>query len=712
MKEYVLHIDGMTCHSCEKRIEAALTGIGGVEAAKASQSDARAVVRHDGSVDEASLRAAVERAGYVVRERPSHSTPIALGIGLVFAALYMVANAMGVFNSFPMADSSIGYGMLLVIGLLTSVHCVAMCGGIAISQSLRTIDARPAKATSGASVVTAAMAPSLGRLVPGFLYNGGRVISYTIVGAIIGGLGSAFSFSETTKGAITALAGFFMLWLGLKMIGIMPSLPPGPGFLPPTLKRRIAAFTSKFVGRGPFIVGLLGGLMPCGPLQTMQLYALGTGSIAAGAFSMFLFSLGTVPLMLVFGAAATILPRKFMPVMIKASAVLVLLLGALTLGRAAALAGIALPDPFGAGGLRGLQASVVAPGLAPGLAQNAAYDRAGAKGGLVAAGISEAAAGSVRGSASPDGGGATAVTGGSDDIPRARIEGGFQTVVTVFGSNNYMPFYVQAGLPVHWIIRIKKEDITGCNRTVIVPAYRIRKDLQPGDNLIVFTPTKAGIVPYSCWMGMIRSAFGVVEDLGKIKSSLQIAPGGQGGQGAGGPRSQTPAGPASLAAALAMPGSAGVSPEAALGEASGSGDAESGGGAGVSSAGLDLSTIGIPKIRNGIQEITIRVDEDRYSPEVIVLQKGMKAVIHFQPLRLDGCNSVVFFPELNGGLDLARGQLSTPEIPVSADFTFNCSMNMLHGYAKVVDSLSKVKLDEVRKELADYSVSTDSCCDN
>ena len=83
--------------------------------------------------------------------------------------------------------------------------------------------------------------------------------------------------------------------------------------------------------------------MPCGPLQTMQLYALGTGSALAGALSMFVFAAGTVPLLLAFGLAATMLPRRFLPAMLRASAVLVMVLGIATFARAAALAGIALP---------------------------------------------------------------------------------------------------------------------------------------------------------------------------------------------------------------------------------------------------------------------------------------------------------------------------------------------------------------------------------
>jgi len=648
MKETTLHIDGMTCHACEKRIEAALGKIPGVEYVKASRAGAKAVIRHDGKVGVGAFRAAVEKAGYVFRESPGKATPIALGIGIVLAALYIVANSMGAFNDFPVADKSIGYGMLVVIGLLTSVHCVAMCGGIAISQSVKAID----------SEENLPKTTVLHSLLPGFLYNGARVISYTLVGALVGGLGSVFNFSSTSRGAITALAGFFMLWLGLKMMGIMPTFAPASGILPKPLKQLFAAFSSRLSGRGPFLVGLLGGLMPCGPLQTMQLYALGTGSVAAGALSMFLFSIGTVPLMLVFGAAATVLPRKFMPVMIKASAVLVLLLGTLTLGRAFALAGIAIPVPFGVRAAPGLQAN-----LDPSPSSIVADAR-------------------------------------SDVIPRATIADGVQIVVTSFDANDYKPFYVQTGIPVRWVIRIKKEDINGCNRTVIVPAYGIRKDLEPGDNVVEFTPTKAGIVPYSCWMGMITSAFSVVADLGKIDEQ---GPGGS-GQTANGEISAlaaagAPSGQGSLAQALAIPGSGAAS----TGGCCGSGTSE----------GLDLDHIGLPKIHDGLEEITVKVGANGYTPSAIVLQKGLKAIIHFEADELDGCNDVVVFPDFNGSLDLSQGQLSTPELPVTGDFTFQCSMNMLHGYVKTVDDVAKVNLGDVRKELASWvPPAGGGCCGN
>ena len=100
---------------------------------------------------------------------------------------------------------------------------------------------------------------------------------------------------------------------------------------------------SAAAGRGPFVVGLLNGLMPCGPLQTMQVYALGTGSFMAGALSMFLFSLGTVPLLLGFGAVSAFLSARFNRGMLKASGVLVMALGLVMFMRGVNLFGVALP---------------------------------------------------------------------------------------------------------------------------------------------------------------------------------------------------------------------------------------------------------------------------------------------------------------------------------------------------------------------------------
>ena len=145
------------------------------------------------------------------------------------------------------------------------------------------------------------------------LYNLGRVISYTVIGAILGfagmliGGGSGVGISIFLQGILKIIAGIFMVLMGINMLGIFPGLrrfiPQIPRFLAGRVNQKKAG------NRQPFIVGMLNGLMPCGPLQSMQIVALASGNPLAGAFSMFMFSLGTVPLMLGLGSFVS-LARK------------------------------------------------------------------------------------------------------------------------------------------------------------------------------------------------------------------------------------------------------------------------------------------------------------------------------------------------------------------------------------------------------------------
>jgi len=157
--------------------------------------------------------------------------------------------------------------------------------------------------------------------------------------------------------------------------------------------------------------------------------------------------------------------------MLKSSAVLVMFLGILTLGRSAALAGVSMP-------------LVKKPGTVPREIP-----------------VIQVASGSVL------------AAGAASAEPKAVLEKGIQTVRTTFGANNYVSFVVQAGVPLRWIITIAEKDLNGCNNAIIVPSYGIKKSLAPGENIVEFTPKKEGVIPYSCWMGMIRSRITVVSKL-------------------------------------------------------------------------------------------------------------------------------------------------------------------------------------------------------
>ncbi|MDR1886247.1 MAG: sulfite exporter TauE/SafE family protein [Synergistaceae bacterium] len=453
LRTEVLRIGGMTCAGCENRIERGLKKLEGVSEVRASYGLGTASVVFDGSVTSlGKITSAIEGLDYEVLGVGSpggdDSDPRSLiGAVLIVFALYVFLNhsgggglLAGITGFFPQAERGMGYGMLFVVGLLTSMHCVAMCGGINLSQCL-----------GGCEIGSCGTKPLSSSLRPSLLYNGGRIVSYTIVGGIVGALGSVVSFSGGTKGIVQIAAGVFMVVIGVNMLGAFSFLRGLAPRMPRFITNRVEGWKS---GRGPLYVGLLNGLMPCGPLQAMQLYALSTGSPLEGALSMFVFSLGTAPLMFALGAFGAMMSKRFSGVVTRVGAALVIVMGVAMFNNGASLSG------FGDS-------------------------------------VASAAAGpevSLQGVAS----------GGEST-------GEVQTVTTQVSRYGYQPITVKAGVPVRWTIKAPQGSINGCNNAIVIPAFRIEKRLAVGDNVIEFTPLKAGVYRYSCWMGMIRSTITVTD---------------------------------------------------------------------------------------------------------------------------------------------------------------------------------------------------------
>ncbi len=590
IKKAVFKVEGMTCSNCENIIKRYLENIDGIADIKASYAASRVEFSYDEkAVTIDFVKTEIEKKGYKlidVKGGEAFSINQLLGLGIIALALFVIIKHTVGFNFIPEVNQSMSLGLLFVVGALTSLHCIAMCGGINLSQCMSYKHYDNSK---------------LSRLKPSLLYNSGRVVSYTIIGGIVGGIGSAVSFSGAAKGAVAIISGVFMIIMGLNMLNIFPWLRK----LNPRLPRIFGSKLSKERGKhGPFVVGLINGFMPCGPLQAMQLYALGTGSVLMGATSMFMFSIGTVPLMFGFGAISSFLSGRFTNKLMKASAVLVIALGVVMMGR-----------------------------------------------GLSLSGINTVSASTVSGN--------VAVLG--DNVQTVRIN---------LKSGGYEPIVVQKGIPVRFIINAEEGTLNGCNNAIIIPKYGIQAKLKLGENIVEFTPDETGKVPYSCWMGMIRSSITVVDDILNIKA---------GGAGAG-------ADDADDRQANQSPQF--NSPEATI--------ARFGGGV------VPTDDIFVAKAENGLQLVTIKVDDSGYSPAAVVLQKGIRVKFVFDVKQLNSCNSVVEFQEYRGALDLGEEQFETPELEVTRDFTFRCWLGTINGYVKVVDDINAINLDEIKNEISSY----------
>lgn len=333
-EKLILKISGMTCKSCEIKIETSIKNLTGIKSVNVSLADKNAVIYYDiNKIDKQSIIENIEKSGYKAyanhfkaKKTKVNSVIQLIVITVIVIILFLLLGKTGIFNNLPEINNSMSYGLLFVMGLLTSIHCMAMCGGINLSQSIniRNIE-DPAFVT-------------FKKFIPGVLYNSGRIISYTMIGGIAGAIGSIINLNGKTQGIIVIIAGFFMIIMGINLLGIFPIMEKVTPRMPKFLANPI--YKLKAGNKGPFIIGLLNGLMPCGPLQSMQLYALSTGSFISGAFSMFLFSAGTLPLMIGFSAISSLLSQKFSMKMVKVSSFLIIFLGISMLGRGFSLSGI------------------------------------------------------------------------------------------------------------------------------------------------------------------------------------------------------------------------------------------------------------------------------------------------------------------------------------------------------------------------------------
>jgi len=187
------------------------------------------------------------------------------------------------------------YFAAIVIGLLGSTHCLGMCGGI-----VGALDVNASKTER----------TGLARMSRHFTYNAGRIVSYSIAGAVAGFIGLLAADYSFGAAAIYGrlIAGLFMIALGLyladwwRILTIVEKAgmhiwkriqPLGQRFLP--AKTPLQAFG----------LGLVWGWLPCGLVYSVLALAAATTSPLNGALIMFSFGLGTLPMLIAMGATAT-----------------------------------------------------------------------------------------------------------------------------------------------------------------------------------------------------------------------------------------------------------------------------------------------------------------------------------------------------------------------------------------------------------------------
>ena len=175
---------------------------------------------------------------------------------------------------------------------------------------------------------------------PIVLFLAAKVTAYTVLGFLLGLLGSVFQLTPTMRVALQVGIGIFMVGNALRMLNVHPifryfALEP-PRFITRYIRRKSKGDVSNAT---PLFLGAMTVLIPCGVTQAMMAVAMASGSAVVGATTMFAFTLGTTPVFFALAYLATRLGQRMEKSFMRVTAIVVLVLGLISIDAALTLAG-------------------------------------------------------------------------------------------------------------------------------------------------------------------------------------------------------------------------------------------------------------------------------------------------------------------------------------------------------------------------------------
>ena len=331
---YAFHVSGMHCKACALLIEEKFKELSNVKSASVSFSAHQVTVAGEfaGSPEEIAeeLTKLVHSHGYTISvEKNAHiagwgdftyAVPIA---GVIILAFFLLQKA-GLASL--ITGSTVSYGTAFLIGLIASVSsCLAIVGGLVLSLSA-------SSAKEGGTWRTQA------------LFHVGRIGGFFVLGGAVGLLGNSLHLGLTANVALGGIVALVMLILGVNLLDVFHVTKRLQFTLPTRFSRHIVNGSRHDHYLAPALVGVGTFFLPCGFTQSMQLYALSTGSFMQGALTMTAFALGTLPVLafLSFGSL-NIAHKPWKGVFFKTAGLIVIALALFNLANALATAGIINP---------------------------------------------------------------------------------------------------------------------------------------------------------------------------------------------------------------------------------------------------------------------------------------------------------------------------------------------------------------------------------
>jgi uncharacterized protein len=345
------------------------------------------------------------------------------------------------------------YWIAFVTGLtMGGLGCMVVQGGLITGSLAQQIERDLA---ANAQAGSASKRPRL--VLPLLLFLAAKLIAYTLLGVLLGWLGSVLSLTPVTRGILQIAIAVFMLGNALRMFNVHPIFRYFT-FEPPHAVTRLIRRKSKNPGNDafftPIVLGALTIFIPCGVTQAMMAVAIATGSPLQGALTMFAFILGTTPVFFVLVYLAMKLSSLLEKYFVRIVALGLLVLGLITLNTGLNLVGS--PVTF------------ESATRAAGSAWNSVFN-------------GQAASGELPSHESLK----------SDIRLEARDNGYFPAIL-----------YAPAGEPVR--LHLITNNTTSCDRDFTIPSMNIEVLLDnTGESVVNLPPQEAGFsLHFACSMGM------------------------------------------------------------------------------------------------------------------------------------------------------------------------------------------------------------------
>jgi len=335
MAQYLFHVSGMHCKACPMLIEGELEDMAEVSKAKVSLKHQHVEIEGDfgqRSNNEiiALLTLALHKHGYgFLIEKPLHRIAWsefgwAIPLALLFLGGFVALQKLGIVNLLTVNEVS--YPAAFLIGLVASVSsCMAVVGGLTLS-------------------VSANFAKEGDRFRPQALFHIGRLVAFFLLGGLVGLIGGSFQISPSVTMWLSMAVGIIMLVLGLNLLDLFPWVKRLQPTLPGFISRHLLLAEKLNHTLTPALLGAVTFFLPCGFTQSMQLYALSSGSFITGSLTMLVFALGTLPVLALLSFASLSLhSRKASGIFFKTAGLVVIAFALFNLMNGLVVAGIIQP---------------------------------------------------------------------------------------------------------------------------------------------------------------------------------------------------------------------------------------------------------------------------------------------------------------------------------------------------------------------------------